>query len=81
MTSHRPAIDGSLLAENLQTVLRVIREHYARPPEVQNVLLFLHAHADAKAIPSKAGHDFKVVALDYGEVAVDNYISLRLSSV
>ena len=50
-------------------------------PEVQNVLLFLHAHAAAKAIPSKAGPGFEVVVLDYAEVAVDNYISLRLSGV
>ena len=72
---------GSLLADNLQTVLRVIRRHYAELPEVQNVLLFLHTNADAKAIPSKAGLDFKVVALDYAEVAVDNYIALGLSGV
>ena len=45
------------------------------------MLLFLHARADAKAIPSKAGPGFEVVALDYAEVVVDNYISLRLSGV
>lgn len=70
---------GSLLAANLQTVLGVVRRHYPRGvPEVCNVLLYLHGGLKAGELPSKASEGFSVVALDYGEVATENFIRLSV---
>ncbi len=69
---------GSLLATNLQTVLGIIQKHYPHAPEVHNLLLFLHNGMGTKGLPVNAGHDFKVVPLDYAEVAHENFIRLSV---
>ena len=69
---------GSLLATNLQTVLGIIQKHYPNAPEVHNVLLFLHNGMGAKGLPVNAGSDFKVVPLDYAEVAYENFVWLSV---
>ena len=71
-------IAGSLLATNLQTVLGIIQKHYLRAPEVHNLVLFLHSGMGTKGLPVNAGHDFKVVPLDYAEVAYENFIWLSV---
>lgn len=69
---------GSLLAANLQTVLGTIQKHFPSMPEVQNVLLFLHRGPSTLSFPAEAGDDFKVVLLDYAEVAENNFLRLSL---
>ncbi len=73
------APDGSLLAYNLQTVLKVIRGHYARKPEVKNVLLYLHQGAAAGPPPDAAGNGFELVRLDYSEIAYDGFVRIDWS--
>ncbi len=70
------APEGSLLASNLQTVLRIIKKRYTAMPPIQNVLLFLHSGATASQIPRGAGKDFEVVAVDYSEGIFENFIQL-----
>lgn len=72
------APEGSLLASNLQTVLDIIRQHYATPPNVRNVLLYLHRGVNIKHLPQKADRDFAVVPLDYSEDAFDNFIRIKM---
>jgi hypothetical protein len=72
------APDGSLLADNLQTVLDVIGDHYGVLPEVQNVLLYLHAGVDEASLPREAADDFRLVPVDYSEGRYDNLIRIEL---
>lgn len=66
----------SLLAANLQVILRLIRERYISVPPVRNVLLFLHCGDVATHIPIGAGTDFRVVPIDYSEGVFENFIRL-----
>ena len=72
------APSGSLLASNLETVLRIIRKHYIAIPCIHNVLLYLHCKTDVNLLPRKAGKDFTVIAIDYSEDSFDNFINLKL---
>lgn len=47
-------------------------------PEVHSVLLFLHNGMGVKGLPGNAGPDFKVVPLDYAEVAYENFTWLSV---
>lgn len=67
---------NSLLASNLQTVLRVIRNQYTSQPEVKNILLYLHSGLDKKPKFQRAGRDFDVIAVDYSEHAFDYFIKI-----
>jgi len=67
---------GSLLAENLEQVLRRIREHFRSPPAIIDVLLYLHG-ADARS-PSKGPDGFKLVSLDYSVDMKGNMISIDI---
>ena len=69
----------SLLAANLQVILRLIRERYTAVPPVRNVLLFLHSGAVTAHIPVGAGTDFDVVPIDYSEGVFENFIKLTLT--
>jgi hypothetical protein len=69
------APEHSLLAANLRTVLGIIQGHYQpQHPEVCNVLLYFYSGPSGKPVLDKAGSDFKVVLMDYAEVAYDNFI-------
>jgi hypothetical protein len=72
------APEGSLLASNLRTVLSAIKRHYATMPDIRDVLLYLHAGANADRVLVKASGDFTVVALDYSEVAFEGFIRIKL---
>ena len=69
---------NSLLAENLQTALKLIREHYTDTgqPEIRNALLYFHKNLDSNQLPQKAGNDFKVVSIDYSKELTGSYIKL-----
>jgi len=67
---------GSLLATNLQTVLRIIRDHYSTKPGIRNVLLYFYSSDNGGQPVSEAGSDFEVVNIDYSEDIFDNYIQL-----
>lgn len=67
---------GSLLAANLQTVLRVIRSHYSRAPQVKNLLLYLHVGVLTQRLPHTAGKDFEVIVVDYAACTFDHFIKL-----
>ena len=72
------ATENSLLAENLQTTLKLIKEYYKNTgqPEIKNVLLYFHRNLDNEQLPQKAGKDFDVVLIDYSEELTGNYIKL-----
>jgi hypothetical protein len=70
------AREGTMLASNLSTILRIIRSRYSSLPGITNVLLYLHAGARAGSVPLNAGEDFVVVAIDYSEGLLDNFIRL-----
>ena len=72
------APQGSLLASNLQTVLAVIKRHYATMPDIRDVLLYLHGGARADQVPVKATGGFEVVALDYSVAAFDGFVRIKL---
>ena len=66
----------SQLAQNLQTILEVIKQRYTALPVIKNVLLFLHQGATPSELPHTAGQDFEVVTLDYSEGRFENFIRL-----
>lgn len=68
------APDGSLLANNIQTVLKVIKTHYKNLPEIKNVLIYFYKGLDPEQLPKEAGDDFMVVSIDYSANLLDNYI-------
>lgn len=70
------APEGSLLAANLQTVLRIIREHFSALPDIRDVLLYLHRGTNLSQLPRRAGKDFEVVSIDYSESTLDNFIKM-----
>lgn len=75
----KPIAPGnSLLAENLQTTLKLIREYYTDTgqPEIKNVLLYFHKNLDSNQLPQKAGDDFDVVLIDYSKELTEGYIKL-----
>jgi hypothetical protein len=69
---------NSLLAQNLETILSIIREHYhSNTPQLKNVLMYFHIGADADRIPKAIGNDFEifeVIDINYSEIAVDQFI-------
>ena len=72
------APQNSLLASNLQTVLRVIKKHYASLPDIRNVLLYLHDGTTIEQLPQKASEDFDLVCIDYSEDTLDNFIRIEM---
>lgn len=80
----RPPVDkpvpatGSRLAENLQTVLGIIRDHYAAPPAVRDVLLFFHHQCGSMPVSLEASHGFEIVCVDCSAASKDNYIAIEM---
>ena len=66
----------SVLANNLETILNVIKRQFISCPEIKNVLLFLHDGTFTKSLPNLAGSDFQVVTINYSERALDNFVQL-----
>jgi hypothetical protein len=75
---NRIAPANSLLAENLQTILKLIKEHYkdAGQPKIRNVLLYFYRNPDNGQLPQKAGYDFDIVFIDYSKELTGSYIKL-----
>lgn len=69
---------NSLLAENLQNTLKLIKEHYkgADQPEIRNVFLYFHRNRNDKQLPQKAGDNFDVVPINYSKELIGSYINL-----
>lgn len=72
------APENSLLAYNLQTVLRVIKKHYPSLPDIRNVLLYLYNGATVEQPPEKASEGFELVLIDYSRDAFDHFIKIEL---
>lgn len=69
---------NSLLASNLQLVLKKVYEHFGRlpsKPNVKNLILFFYDARKSKP-PSKAPEDFTLVSIDYSQEAKDGFISI-----
>jgi hypothetical protein len=66
----------SLLATNLQTVLRIIQDHYSNKPKIRNVLLYFYNGAIGRNPIIEAGNDFEVVMIDFSKDISRNYIHL-----
>ena len=72
------APENSLLAANLQTVLGVIKKHYASVPDIRNMLLYLYDGRAVKQLPQKVSEDFDLVCIDYsGADTLDNFIRIE----
>jgi hypothetical protein len=56
---------SSLLANNLQQALYIIRKHFHSPPQIIDVLLYLHGNSKGSILPSKGPKKFRLVLLDY----------------
>ena len=70
---------NSLLASNLQLVLKTVHEHFGKLPSgtnVKNLILFFYDAHKSKP-PSKAPEDFSLVSIDYSQEAKDGFISLN----
>jgi hypothetical protein len=78
--SGRPiAPADSILAANLFTVLRVIREFYHATPPIVNVLLyFYNSGIGSQPPPQVAPETFQIVSLDYSGIARDHFVALEL---
>ncbi len=75
---NRPiAPSGSLLARNLETILRLIGGQYPKLPVIQDVLLYLH-NGSSKPLPLTAGDNFKVFPVDYSGHVNQNFIKIKL---
>jgi hypothetical protein len=71
---HMPiASEKSLLATNLQTVLKVVKLQFNSLPPIKNVLLFIYDSTYAKSLPERAGIDFNVVTVDCSEGVSKNF--------
>lgn len=66
------------LASNLQTVFRVIKDHYTSRPEVKDVLLYLYDGDNEQPIPQQAREDFNLVRIDYSGALLGNFISIEM---
>ena len=70
--------EGSLLADNLESILRYIKVHfYNNRPDIRNILLYLHNGQNAK-VPVSFDKEFQPVLIDYslGLSKVGKYINL-----
>ena len=67
---------NSILAENLQTTLELIKKHYTNQPVIRNVLLYFHKNLSHDQLPKKADREFDVVLIDYSKELIGNYIKL-----
>lgn len=74
------APSGSLLASNLRTVLSLIGEHFGSPPEIRNLLLYLHDATTSRKPPTETAGPFETVPVDYSGAKVmgGNYIRLDI---
>jgi hypothetical protein len=70
------APENSLLAENLQAVLEVIRYRYSSVPRIRDVLLYLHKGQSADELPAQIADGFELVLLDYSEAALGNFVKM-----
>lgn len=68
---------GSLLANNLETILTMINRYYQHKPDVKNVLLYLHDNQQ-HALPNKVSDCFVLVNISYsdGKYKNSNYVTL-----
>lgn len=71
------APEKSLLTSNLETILKIIKENYRKPPEIINILLYLH-NKTTLDIPKKVDGDFKLVLVDYSQDTIDNLIKIEI---
>jgi len=74
------APENSLLAENLEMVFNLIKDHYNSTPQIKNLLLYFYCASNQTAafLPQKAGNDFYVVSLDYSTAVQGNFIRINL---
>lgn len=68
------APENSLLAENLRTILKSIKEKYSQQPPIKDILLYFHKTNNQNL--QSVGDGFKLVKIDYSEERTDNYIKL-----
>ncbi|KRE50622.1 hypothetical protein [Paenibacillus sp. Soil724D2] len=67
---------GSILASNLETLLRFIRKLYNNCPDIVDVLLYFSS-ANAKGIPLMTNTDFQLVPLEYTNECFGHYLVLE----
>jgi hypothetical protein len=70
------APENSLLAENLQAVLEMIRNRFSSVPRIRDVLLYLHKGQPADELPAHVADGFELVVLDYSEAALGNFVRM-----
>ncbi|MDG5473151.1 hypothetical protein P6709_15465 [Jeotgalibacillus sp. ET6] len=75
----RTAPAGSRLAENLNSLLTLVKDHFNHEtPEIQNILLYLYNGSVLSKIPAKTNNKFQLIELDYNEGLIEssNYVDL-----
>ena len=69
---------GSLLAENIECILRQIRDSYSGPDlKIRDLLLYFHLGDPPDRLPTQGNGEFAVVCLDYSEDTLGNLIRLQ----
>jgi hypothetical protein len=69
---------GSLLADNLETVLNEIKNFYDSNPVIKNVLLYFYKSSIKNEPPRKAPVGFTLISIEYSEVTIGKYINLSI---
>jgi hypothetical protein len=71
------APDGSLLAQNLMTVLAFINQRFEEIPQIEDVFVYFY-RAGLSYPPEFAPNGFGLVTADYSEATDDNFIELDI---
>jgi hypothetical protein len=71
---------GSRLAENLFSVLEIMKNHFDQEkPEVKNLLLYLHEDVPQASLPSTVDKKFQLVKVDYSEALFEESYYLDIN--
>jgi len=70
------APQGSLLSQNLETVLRTIQAKLNGTPDIVDVLLYLYDGASCASVPVAASAGFELACLDYSTARFGHYIRM-----
>jgi hypothetical protein len=69
---------GSRLAENLQTVLGIIEDHYPSVPELRDVLLYLYDASTSEPLSEGAWGGFAQVSVDYYNHIAGRFVGMEV---
>lgn len=77
ITKPVPSSD-SLLAQNIQTVMREIKEHFSSQPKIINLLLYFYDSGQSGALEDLQCEDFRVQSINYQSVKFGQHIQINI---